>query len=305
MLLFPHSRFYEEIFSLPNFLKGPLLSFGVQDIDSRLTFDGQYYPDLSTFLNSQNIQSFSLDLFDPRATFRHDMNMPINIDQYGHFQTVIDIGSFEHIFDTRRCLENCLRLVAVGGHYMLHTPVNGYFSHGMHVFQPEAIIDALELNGFRIIYQKYSQENGTIVQDPSEGGDILLWIVAMKERELGQFTCPQQSGWRFVYRKSTAPTNRRATRKLPRGKLAIRIFLPRRYTVEKYQCTLMTAGNVAVADLKTDAVFLDGLTSLIVKADLSVYSAGDYLLAIRSQSEKSIKYRIRIVDEFAITWLRL
>ena len=108
--------------------------------------------------------------------------------------TFIDIGSLEHVFDTRQCFESCLRMVAPGGHYMLHTPVNGYYAHGFHVFNPECLIGALQLNGFRVIYEKYSRIDGTVVEDPSTG-DIIAWIIAKKERPMGQFVCPQQRKW--------------------------------------------------------------------------------------------------------------
>ncbi len=56
--------------------------------------------------------------------------------QHERYQTVYDVGTIEHVFDTRQCFENCARMVAVGGHYFIHTPVRGYFGHGLHTFAP-------------------------------------------------------------------------------------------------------------------------------------------------------------------------
>lgn len=107
----------------------------------------------------------------------------------------MDIGSMEHVFDTRQCLENCLRMVRMSGFYLLHTPVNGYFRHGLHVFNPEGLHDALEANGFEIVYERFSTRHGGPVSDPERERDVILWIVGRKLREVGDFVSPQQRAY--------------------------------------------------------------------------------------------------------------
>jgi hypothetical protein len=199
MVLVSHIPFYREIFAIPGFLKGPLLSFGFQEFDRGATLDGTQYQHLGEYLATLGIPATSLDLFDPRSELRYDMNDAVPESEYGRYATLIDIGSLEHVFDTRQCFENCLRMVAPGGYYMLHTPVNGYFAHGFHVFNPECLRGALELNGFRVVYEKFSNVHGEPVPDPSSWGDILTWMVARKEREMGKFVCPQQGKWYTRY----------------------------------------------------------------------------------------------------------
>jgi hypothetical protein len=199
MVLIAHVPFYRKIFSLPGFLREPILCFGFQEFDQGATLDGKQYLDLSEYFSTLNLRGTSLDLFDPRAELRYDMNFAVPKIEHGRYSTVIDIGSLEHVFDTRQCLENCLRMVALGGHYMLHTPVNGYFSHGFHVFNPECLRNALELNGFRVIHEEFSTVDGNAVTDPATIGDILVWLVARKEKEIGQFVCPQQRKWYTRY----------------------------------------------------------------------------------------------------------
>src|ERR1022692_3747113 len=150
-------------------------------------------------LRHPGVRATSLDLFDPRSELRYDMNHRVPEHEHGRYATFIDIGSLEHVFDTRPCFENCLRMVAPGGHYVLHTPVNGYYAHGFHVFNPECLRSGLELNGFRVIYEKYSSVDGRPVADPSAPGDVLAWIVARKERVMDQFVCPQQGKWYTRY----------------------------------------------------------------------------------------------------------
>jgi len=199
MVLVTHLPWYREIFAIDGFLRDPLLCFGFQEFDYGATLDGKEHKDLGEYLATMGIHGTSLDLFDPRSELRYDMNYAVPEREYEKYGTLIDIGSLEHVFDTRQCFENCLRMVAVGGHYLLHTPVNGYFAHGFHVFNPECLRGGFELNGFRVIYQKYSKFDGSPVEDPSSPGDILTWMVARKERSLDKFVCPQQGKWYTRY----------------------------------------------------------------------------------------------------------
>ncbi len=199
MVLVTHLPFYREIFGIPGFVRDPLLCFGFQEFEPGATLDGKQYGHLGEYFAAQGITATSLDLFDPRSELRYDMNYAVPESEHGRYGTFIDIGSLEHVFDTRQCFENCLRMVKPGGYYMLHTPVNGYFAHGFHVFNPECLRGAMELNGFRIVYEKYSNVHGQPVDDPSTWGDILTWTVARKEREMDKFVCPQQGKWYTRY----------------------------------------------------------------------------------------------------------
>src|ERR1700730_12693586 len=195
MVLERHLPFYKEIFAIPGFLRDPILCFGYQEFDLGVTLDGTQYTDLGQYFAARGIRGTSLDLFDSRSELRYDMNYAVPEAEHERYGTLIDIGSLEHVFDTRQCFENCLRMVALGGNYLLHTPVNGYYAHGFHIFNPECLLGGLELNGFQVIYQKYSEMDGSPVEAPAAGRDVLAWIVARKERPLGQVVCPQQRKW--------------------------------------------------------------------------------------------------------------
>jgi hypothetical protein len=199
LVLAAHLDFYREIFAIPGFLGDPILCFGVQEFAFDATLDGKSRFDLIEYFKTLGLRGTSLDLHDPRAELRYDMNDPVPEREHDRYGTLIDIGSLEHVFDTRQCFENCLRMVAPGGHYLLHTPVNGYFAHGFHVFSPECLLSALGQNGFQAIYEKYSYMDGTPVSDPAKGGDVLTWIAARKVRPMGKFECPQQGKWLTRY----------------------------------------------------------------------------------------------------------
>lgn len=242
MVLKWHFPFYREIFAIPDFLQAPVLTFGCQGIEDaqsrgprppnpfiprlrrflasggkmrRLTafargklsrpvpkdFD---YMSLTEFLVAKGYPSTTVDYFDDHADLRYDMNRPIPECEYNKYGTLIDIGSLEHLFDTARCLENCFRMVRLGGYYLLHTPINGYYGHGLHVFNPQGLIDCFAANGFKIVYAKYSTSKGKAVSNPSKHRDVILWLVGKKENYVSVFACPQQTIWATDYYQHTA-----------------------------------------------------------------------------------------------------
>lgn len=236
MLLRHHIQLYEEIFEIPGFLQDPILTFGYQSIDQdpppgsnpptqrlrRFLVEGGKmrrlaglvkrtvtpepripagfkYASLSELLLTQGRSVVSLDLFDSRADLRYDMNLPVPESEHRKYGTLIDIGCLEHLFDTAQCLENCMRMLRGGGQYLLVTPVNGYYGHGLHVFNPQGLIDCFADNGFKIVYLKYATILGGLVSDPSAARDVNIWMVGRKEADLARFVCPQQKKWSSFY----------------------------------------------------------------------------------------------------------
>lgn len=236
-----HIPYYKEILALPGFCSEPVLLFGFQDVrigrlnrrpPSELSKveriraawstlrhrvrvllrrvhpdvalpDEYRAPDLAAILRNHGVRDVEiLDHFDSRATLRHDMNLPVPDALEERFGTLIDIGCLEHLFDTKTCMENCMRMVKTGGHYCLHTCVNGYLGHGLHTFNPEALVGALEQNGFEVIYCRYSSDGGAPIDDPAKSANALIWLVAKKLRGLKSFESPAQGLWREKY----APT---------------------------------------------------------------------------------------------------
>jgi hypothetical protein len=239
-----HIAHYKEIFGLPSFFSEPVLLFGLQEISihklyyrpyGQLTFSEKLqklrralrhrynvargvahpdleippefrFPDLVTYLRSRGIQEIEvLDHFDRRASLQYDMNAPVPDQEHERYGTLIDVGCLEHVFDTRQCLENCLRMVRTGGIYFLCTCVNGYLRHGLHVFNPEGLVDALKQNGFEIVYCRYSTSRGGPISDPSEWRNALIWLVGRKTRALKKFNPPQQAVWEDAYVSVASP----------------------------------------------------------------------------------------------------
>ena len=230
-----HIPYLLDVFNIPGFLKDPVLIFGFQDclwgrkrsMRSRIKRRTKLWMEMRLRKKKGRIKSHpmtaipekfqqenlneilknfgltdvrTMDYFDKRADIVQDMNHPIDELLKGVFSTVIDIGSLEHVFDTRQCLSNLFRLLKVHGYLLLYTPCNGHFNHGLHTFSPECIIRAVEMNGFEVRYLKYSSRHGFELEHPDIVSDAILWLVAEKKEEKENFVIPQQACWTDIYK---------------------------------------------------------------------------------------------------------
>lgn len=197
MILLRHLPLWREFLALDYLPRGRWLTIGVQDIHPTACKEpGFAFPTLTALLSARGAAVSTLDLFDPRADLRYDLNQPIPAEEHQRFDVLLDVGSLEHVFDTRQALVNYLELVRVGGYLCLHAPVAGFFNHGLHTFSPETIREALRLNGCRLAYERYSLDSGYPIPPQHIGNfDTLQWLVAQKTEPLGTFRNPQQRRW--------------------------------------------------------------------------------------------------------------
>jgi hypothetical protein len=70
------------------------------------------------------------------ASIVHDLNKPVS-EMLGQFDTIIDGGCLEHIFDIAEALRNLSRLCAVGGQILHVLPANNQCGHGFWQVSPE------------------------------------------------------------------------------------------------------------------------------------------------------------------------
>lgn len=83
-----------------------------------------------------------------QATRIHNMNEPLPAELWGKYDTVIDGGSLEHIFDVSQALKNCSLLCRPGGQILHILPANNFCGHGFWQFSPE------------LFFSLYSAANG-------------------------------------------------------------------------------------------------------------------------------------------------
>lgn len=83
------------------------------------------------------------------ADLVHDLNKPIPDDWKNNFDTVIDGGTLEHIFDVKQVLSNYMNLIRPGGNIFILTTANNLCGHGFYQFSPEFFYRVFDkANGF-------------------------------------------------------------------------------------------------------------------------------------------------------------
>lgn len=67
----------------------------------------------------------------------HDLNTPVGPDQFERFDTIIDGGTLEHVYNVPVALDSLMRMLRVGGRLFLASPANNHCGHGFYQFSPE------------------------------------------------------------------------------------------------------------------------------------------------------------------------
>lgn len=82
------------------------------------------------------------------ANILADMNLPIPERLAGAYDSVVDLGCLEHIFDVAQALRNVAAMCNIGGRIFHLLPSNGFCGHGFYQFSPE------------LFFSYYSTESG-------------------------------------------------------------------------------------------------------------------------------------------------
>jgi hypothetical protein len=118
-------------------------------IDS--TYKHQAYCEavLIEYFGATNVESIDNSGYE-NATHIHNMNEPLPENLYGKFDTVIDGGTLEHIYNVPQALKSCSLLCKQGGQIIHILPANNSCGHGFWQFSPE------------LFFSLYSKENGYV-----------------------------------------------------------------------------------------------------------------------------------------------
>lgn len=118
------------------------------EYDETLTL-GAFCEPLLQKLGAENITSIDASAFEG-ASFIHDFNRPIPESLHNRFDTFLDFGTIEHIFDVAQVIENIVKMVKPGGKILVATNANGFPAHGLFQYSPEFFYSVFsERNGFR------------------------------------------------------------------------------------------------------------------------------------------------------------
>jgi hypothetical protein len=82
------------------------------------------------------------------ANLIYDLNQSLPAELDFQYSLVFDGGTLEHIFNFPTAIRSCMRMVAVGGHFIMTSPANNQMGHGFYQFSPD------------LLYRVFSQENG-------------------------------------------------------------------------------------------------------------------------------------------------
>jgi hypothetical protein len=123
-------------------------------------------------LGAETIDSLDYSNYEG-ANLLHDMNLPIPDEWKAKYDTVLESGSLEHIFNFPVSIANCMDMVAENGRLIVITPVNNIMGHGFYQFSPEVFYRVLnERNGFEIesmlIFEYSPEEKWFQVEDPKK-----------------------------------------------------------------------------------------------------------------------------------------
>ncbi len=141
---------------------GKTISIGRQDLavsqsaiksffGSGLSYKQDKYIDnlLLDFFGASSIDSVDNSDYE-QASIIHDMNLPLSDAMHCCYDTVIDGGSLEHIYNLPQALKNCSLLCRPGGQIIHILPAINHCGHGFWQFSPE------------LFFSLYSIENGYI-----------------------------------------------------------------------------------------------------------------------------------------------
>ncbi len=104
---------------------------------------------LTNYFGADTVDSIDFSDFEG-ATIIHDMNLPIPSNIRGLYDTVIDFGSLEHVYNIPQALKNCSSLCAPCGQIIHVSPANNWCGHGFWQFSPELFFSLYsDLNGYR------------------------------------------------------------------------------------------------------------------------------------------------------------
>jgi SAM-dependent methyltransferase len=118
-------------------------------VGTKSTYKNQVYCEelLTEYFGATNVESIDNSDYE-KATRIHNMNEPLPQNLCGKFDTVIDGGCLEHIFNVPQAFKNCSLLCKQGGQILHILPANNFCGHGFWQFSPE------------LFFALYSTENG-------------------------------------------------------------------------------------------------------------------------------------------------
>lgn len=102
---------------------------------------------LKNYFNLSSLNALDYSSFE-KADIIHDLNTPLN-NYKKQFDTILDFGTSEHVFNIVECFKNISNLCKINGHIIHCLPANNNCGHGFWQFSPELFFNIYDKkNGF-------------------------------------------------------------------------------------------------------------------------------------------------------------
>lgn len=181
---------------------------------------GRWVDPLLRLLGAREVETLDYSAYEG-ATLIHDLNQPVPDAWTNSYDTVLEAGSLEHVFNFPVSMASCMRLVKAGGHLIMHTPANNWCGHGLYQFSPELFYRVLSPeNGFTIermiIHEEFLDSQWYEVPDPAIIGKrtelinslpTMILILARKTAHVERpfASPPLQSDYTVLWKKNKPP----------------------------------------------------------------------------------------------------
>jgi hypothetical protein len=91
---------------------------------------------LKSYLGATNVDSIDISNNDG-ATIIHDLNFPVERKLVNKYESIIDLGTSEHVFNVSQAIINYSDMVSTGGQIIHVLPADNFNGHGFYQFSPE------------------------------------------------------------------------------------------------------------------------------------------------------------------------
>lgn len=179
--------------------------------DAASAGDGPVYcePLLKQHFGATDVDSVDNSPYEG-ATVVADMNKPVPDALVDGYDTVLDFGCTEHIFDVAQSFRNIIAMCKPGGRILHVVPANGYCGHGFYQFSPELFLSCYsEENGFEgtevYLANLLDVHHWYKVIPPADGQRVNIrsanetYVIVMTKRKGGQGIAVQQSDYVHVW----------------------------------------------------------------------------------------------------------
>jgi len=172
---------------------------------------------LKEYFHSHTVDSIDASNFE-NASILHDMNNPLPENLRQQYDTIIDAGTLEHIYNIPQALENCSLLCRPGGQIIHMLPANNNCGHGFWQVSPELFFSLYtNENGYRDteVFLTYMSPQKEIswyrVKKPENGeriniyssNEVYVFVRTVLHEKIFSHRNIQQSDYLFLWNKNS------------------------------------------------------------------------------------------------------